>query len=676
MLSISTIKNSAQGAAKYYISEEKNYYLSESSIGNSTEWIGNGAKINGILGKSVSEKELAELLDGKTKTGEVQKSPDGKHRAGWDFTFSAPKSVSILGLVYGKSEIIHAHDNAVKNTIKQIEKDTAQAAIYNKETKSKDFINTDNLTAAMIRHATSREMDPQIHTHVLVCNMTYDHNGKLRALASSKLQKGDVVNGTSERVFRDQKFYTAIYQNHLAAQLNEMGLEIKGIGNGQFNIPSVPDALQKAFSKRREQIEEQAENFGVSTAKGMDVATQTTRKNKSYKSMDELRSSWIKEAKTIDSEFNPENITHISESKSKPKKLEASKDALNLAIEHLSHTQTKISYTQLLQSAMGDFAFETGIQFEDLNEALDLMLDQGNLIPLDKHQSEYTSTSLINKENALISQTQKNIRGVKYDLELEALSSLPLNKTNQKKIHDLFSSTNHLNIVNLNGNSKQLIESLIFASEKSGIHVQVLSQNKAQMHQSKSEIKKSSSDSLLAWLKNHFKPDVHNTIGNHLYESDRIKNQPKGKNLMIISEANKLRVDTISKLIDRAEKQKSKLIFINHDQKLRSHQFGNALETLKEGNVNEIRWSNNLYAKSTIHIKPENNQDIRIKQLSEEYAYRSIQSQNQTHICVNSRSDIKKVNTQLRSLLKELGQLGHIEHSFNTLNRSYKLTHT
>ena len=77
MISISVIKQSAKSAAEYYSSEEKNYYLSESGVDQNTQWIGEGAKRNGILGKAVDESQLERFLSGKTNDGEVQKSFGG-----------------------------------------------------------------------------------------------------------------------------------------------------------------------------------------------------------------------------------------------------------------------------------------------------------------------------------------------------------------------------------------------------------------------------------------------------------------------------------------------------------------------------------------------------------------------------------------------------------------------
>src|SRR3990167_4748965 len=294
MLSISVIKQSATKASNYYLNEEKNYYLSEKSVDQNTQWYGIGAAKNGILGKAVSQSELEHFLSGKTYDGAVSTSFTGKLRRGWDFTLSAPKSISILALVYDDKALLKAHDAAVKQTLSQIEKDCAQVRVFDKESQKMTFQNTGNMVAAMIRHTTSREMDPQLHTHTLICNISYDLLGKVRAMASCKEQGGDVVQGMSERVYRDQKYYTAIYQSTLAKLVTELGYVVKSVGNGQFEIVGIPESVMLEFSQRREQILSLAKAFGVTTSKGMDVATQRTRKNKVFSTLDELKVSWNK----------------------------------------------------------------------------------------------------------------------------------------------------------------------------------------------------------------------------------------------------------------------------------------------------------------------------------------------------------------------------------------------
>uniref|UniRef100_UPI001E500EFD MobF family relaxase n=3 Tax=Vibrio TaxID=662 RepID=UPI001E500EFD len=150
MMSISPIK-SAKDAAAYYLNEEKeknidegvqvehhptqsndNYYLKEAGAQDNTFWWGKLAESAGLAGKSVDQETLESVLSG-TLNGETVKGRRENHKAGFDLTFSAPKSVSILALVGGDTRLIDAHNNAVKYALSELEKDVAQILSIDKK---------------------------------------------------------------------------------------------------------------------------------------------------------------------------------------------------------------------------------------------------------------------------------------------------------------------------------------------------------------------------------------------------------------------------------------------------------------------------------------------------------------------------------------------------------------
>src|SRR6202041_4004309 len=135
-----------------------------------------------------------------------------EHRAGWDATFSAPKSVSLTALVGGDDRVRDAHRESVRVALEQLEHYT-QARIggnHAPETTAK-FI------AAKFEHDTARPVDgyvaPQLHTHAVVFNITERDNGQSRAIQPQSL-------------FASQQFATAIYQSELTYRLRPLGYEI------------------------------------------------------------------------------------------------------------------------------------------------------------------------------------------------------------------------------------------------------------------------------------------------------------------------------------------------------------------------------------------------------------------------------------------------------------------
>lgn len=220
MLTTSVIKNT-NGAAQYY-SKEDNYYLSEVDAKEVSIWIGEGAARLGLSGK-VEEQALHHLLNGKLPNGTViglQKDGTINHRPGYDLCFQAPKSVSILALDGGDKRLYAAHLDAVKEALKIVERDCAQAKVCKEEQIG--FENTKNLAVALIAHTTSRKLDLHLPHHVLVMNCTQREDGSWRALASSRMVS-DQTNGFFERVRSNQIYYGLIYKAALANKVIKLG---------------------------------------------------------------------------------------------------------------------------------------------------------------------------------------------------------------------------------------------------------------------------------------------------------------------------------------------------------------------------------------------------------------------------------------------------------------------
>ena len=127
------------------------------------------------------------LLNGELPNGIVLKrGQEGKHQPGWDLTFSAPKSVSLLALVGEDSRVMEAHNEAVTEALRYLEATTAQARI--KQDGKTTIETTGNWIIARFNHDTSRELDPQLHTHAVVINAT--RAGRRRVAGA--LLEGDV----------------------------------------------------------------------------------------------------------------------------------------------------------------------------------------------------------------------------------------------------------------------------------------------------------------------------------------------------------------------------------------------------------------------------------------------------------------------------------------------------
>ncbi|MBD2230819.1 MobF family relaxase [Phormidium tenue] len=281
MLSLTVI--SANQGETYYTAE--NYYTSEENQAHSGWW-GQGAKSLG-LACQVQGGDFKNLLHGSHPRGHQtlsgRKIDPERHRAGLDLTFSAPKSISLAALVGGNEAIEQAHRTAVTRTLAIIEERYAQTRVRTPE--GRQAVGTGNLIVAQFHHDTSREKDPQLHTHCVVINATQLDNGRWQSLHNDIL-------------FNQQKLLGMIYQNELAVEVQRLGYGIEPRANGQFELRGYQAEDLQTFSKRREQILAAVEENA--TAQERELATLMTRAPKGKEiPREELRTYWQQQAQAL-----------------------------------------------------------------------------------------------------------------------------------------------------------------------------------------------------------------------------------------------------------------------------------------------------------------------------------------------------------------------------------------
>ncbi|MBB6117806.1 conjugative relaxase-like TrwC/TraI family protein [Rahnella inusitata] len=279
MLSIMKVSNVKQ-ASTYYNSPDKYYSKDGADIGS--EWHGKGAGELGLNGDVVGE-DFVRLLEGRinanTHLGKVTKDGEIDHVPGWDFTFSAPKSVSILALVAGDERLVQAHLEASKKAIAYIEKNYAMTRIS--EGGETRYQKVDNLIVASFTHTESRKNDPQLHTHNVVMNAVQDGDGQWRSLETLRMFEGKLMSGL-------------IYRYELANLVKSLGydIDITDREKGFFDIKGVPGALMDMFSKRRQQVVESAQQRGLFDQKSMERATLYSRDAKKTPEREALLEDW------------------------------------------------------------------------------------------------------------------------------------------------------------------------------------------------------------------------------------------------------------------------------------------------------------------------------------------------------------------------------------------------
>ncbi|GBR29635.1 hypothetical protein AA11826_0503 [Komagataeibacter oboediens DSM 11826] len=233
---LSALTNAAQ-AASYYEADD---YYAEGGLAPS-EWQGKGAEALKLQG-AAEHDQFSRLLEGRVADQQLGATRDGEiaHRPGWDLTFSAPKSVSILAEVAGDRRLVEAHERAVRTTLGLAE--THFAATRIREDGEVRRETTGNLVIATFRHGTSRALDPQLHSHNIILNMTQDDSGQWRSLEPRAF-------------YQLQKQLGAIYRQELAGEVQRLGYAIDRGKESSFEIAGLDAATLEAFSQRSQAID-------------------------------------------------------------------------------------------------------------------------------------------------------------------------------------------------------------------------------------------------------------------------------------------------------------------------------------------------------------------------------------------------------------------------------------
>ena len=242
--SIGVITSPSQGVSDY---ERDGYYTKDDPAHKeASAWAGKGAEELGLPGP-VDPDTFKAVLEGKVPDGPHldKRDKDGEihHRPGRDVTLSAPKSVSLMALVGGDEMIVWVHDRAVTRTLAWVERNAVETRVHDKASGAMVRAGGQKMVAATFRHETSRNLDPQLHTHAVVANMVQGEDRKWRTMVNDGLYRNKMAIG-------------AVYRAERAQGLQDLGYGIeKTHGDGRFEIAGVSRDVVEGFSTRRAEIE-------------------------------------------------------------------------------------------------------------------------------------------------------------------------------------------------------------------------------------------------------------------------------------------------------------------------------------------------------------------------------------------------------------------------------------
>ncbi len=380
------------------------------------EWQGQLAEKYGLTG-AVGAEEFHRLSEGQHPvTGDqlVQhrqsfeyQGADGKliksveHRAGWDATFSAPKSVSLTALVGGDGRIREAHGMAVSTALGELEHYTQARMGGNRPAEA-----TAQFIVAKFEHDTARPVDgyaaPQLHSHAVIFNVTECADGTTRALQ----ERG---------FFESQQFATAVYQSELTFQLRGLGYQIEAGRSGAPEIKGYSQEYLDASSQRQNQILEHMRQNGLSGFEAAEISAHATRDKKQMQSPAEV----LRAHRKLAAEFGnqPDRVVAEARERSHQKTVDhapekarqVAQEAVTFArersFEREAVTDERALYRDALRRGMGETTYG------QVRASVEARLASGefHLVTGQKHDTarQFTTAKTIHAEQEVLRRMQQ-----------------------------------------------------------------------------------------------------------------------------------------------------------------------------------------------------------------------------------------------------------------------------
>ena len=405
MLDISKPLTSAK-VQSYYRSEysaASNSYFSQGGTLRG-EWHGQLAATLGLSGP-VSAEVFDRLAEGQhpysgeqlirhRDTIKTQAGEEVGHRAGWDLTFNAPKTVSLTALVGEDERVREAHRSAVRAALTETE-NYVQARVGGNLPPE----NTAKWIAATFEHDTARPVNgypaPHLHTHVVIFNITEDARGQARSLQPYEL-------------FKIQSMATAVYQNQLEYGLRRVGYRIERGLNHAPEIKGYSTEYLQAESLRNAEIQRELKERGLSGAEAINNIKHQNREAKLNLTPDELKALHKRNA----AEFGDQPNRVVAETSQRQARLlstekiqEKAQAAVTFARDRLGERSAVFEHFEVIRDALRHV--QGKIRLPEIQAELNRQIEQGRFVTVDHIRpyapaGRYTTPELIEMEREAI----------------------------------------------------------------------------------------------------------------------------------------------------------------------------------------------------------------------------------------------------------------------------------
>ena len=532
MLNISKALNAGQAQSYHkleFTSETQNYYKQGETVRG--EWQGKLAASFGLKGE-VAPLEFSRLAEGihpqteermvRHRAAQEYKNADGRttkaveHRAGWDATFSAPKSISLTALVGGDDRVRDAHHAAVTTALDELERYTQARIGGNNPAET-----TGRFIAAKFEHDTARPVDgyaaPQLHTHAVIFNVTERADGSTRAL--------------QERAFfESQQYATAVYQSALTYQLRSLGYEIESGRSGAPEIKGYSQEYLDASSPRSRQIKEQLEKTGYTGPEAAQIAAHSTRDRKQLLSAEEVLAAHKEMAADFGNQ--PQQVIATARERAQrqdqePQQITRAKEAVTFARDSIFEREAVADERTILRDALRRGMGETS--YGEIRQEFDKRRNAGEFRSVQgmKHDSarSFTTHETIAAERANIRYVLEGRNAAEPIMTTErareqANTRSFLNCSQRRVIEEVLSSSDRIHgLQGLAGSGKTTtLQTIREGAEASGYVVEGFAPtSKAAGQLREAGIEATTLQSFLARGQNHPSAD---TANRHIYMLD------------------------------------------------------------------------------------------------------------------------------------------------------------
>lgn len=635
MMSIAQVRSA--GSAGNYYTDRDNYYV----LGSMEErWAGKGAEQLGLQG-SVDKDVFTRILEGRLPDGsDLSRMQDGsnKHRPGYDLTFSAPKSVSMMAMLGGDKRLIEAHNQAVDFAVRQVE---ALASTRVMTDGQSETLLTGNLVMALFNHDTSRDQEPQLHTHAVVANVT-QHNGEWKTLSSDKVGK----TGFIENVYANQIAFGRLYREKLKEQVEALGYETEVVGkHGMWEMPGVP---VEAFSGRSQTIREAVGEDA--SLKSRDVAALDTRKSKQHVDPEVRMAEWMQTLKDTgfdirayreSAEQRAETRTQAPESVS-PDGPDV-QQAVTQAIAGLSERKVQFTYTDVLARTVGILPPEEGV-IERARAGIDEAISREQLIPLDREKGLFTSGIHVLDELSVRSLSRDIMKQNRVTVHPE--KSVPRTAGYSDAVSVLAQDRPSLAIISGQGGAagqRERVAELAMMAREQGREVQIIAADR------RSQMNLKQDERLAGEL-----------ITGRRQLQESLAFTPGST--VIVDQGEKLSLKETLTLLDGAARHNVQVLITDSGQRTGT---GSALMAMKDAGVNTYRWQGGEQRPATIISEPDRN--ARYARLAGDFVA-SVKAGEESVAQVSGVREQAILTQAIRSELKTQGVLGQAEVTMTALS--------